>query len=301
MMMMPLRLTLLLLIAIQGGIVWHAEGKITGFHVDDETCNNDLRFGNLSTLLPPCLALLAEYSHWIGNLSGTGLSLSVDTGACVDTGCFNLTWNGVSKRAEHHIIDIVNESVVMDYVRTAPDAVSWDGRGAKWLLSYAATFDPPRQVRLGLAIRAPNAPPTWWQANNISALDHLMGQVVALASPFSSFDGLAVFHTELWWAASLAGASTSLPPMPGIGGWYVPPEAIFNGTYWQLKFLHWAAASHIAVLYSQDFVGLPDALPGVQNNTEAFCEFAQMAHRARIDLQVIATPCCLLPSTAHIM
>eukprot|EP01052_Picozoa_sp_SAG31_P032191 SAG31_NODE_3505_length_4187_cov_2.714286_2_plen_304_part_00 len=276
-----------------------ARGRFLGFHLDDETCNNDIRFGNISTLEPPCIALLEKYSQWIGNLSGTGLTLSVDTGACAESTCFNLTWNGVSKRGEQHVIDIVNESVVMDYTRDAASAVSYEGRGAKWLLSYASTFTPPRQVRLGLAVRDPGANSTWWQADNISALDALMHRVQALASSFPSFDGLAVFHTELWWAASRAAApkrglldasrrslGQSWPARQNLAGWYIPPEAVFNGTYLQLDFLHWAKAANISVLYSQNWVGLPTSIPGVLNNTDAFCSFAQMAHRAGIDLQV---------------
>ena len=67
---------------------------------------------------------------WAGNLSGTGLSLAVDTGACVEPTCFNVTYNGVTKRPQEHVIDIVNESVVMDYVTTPGAAVSFEGRGA---------------------------------------------------------------------------------------------------------------------------------------------------------------------------
>lgn len=176
----------------------------------------------------------------------------------------------------------------MDYVRNAKDAVSYDGRGAKWLLSYASSFEPARRVRLGLAIREPGAAHTWWQADNISALDTLMTHVTALAASYPSFDGLAVFHTKLWWAASLNASfiPNAQSAQGRIGGWYIPDEAIFNGTYQQLRFLHWAQHVRISVLYAQDYIGFPTVIPGVQNNTDAFCAFAQMAHRANVDLQV---------------
>ena len=36
-----------------------AGGRILGFHLDDERCTGpDSRFGNTSTLVPPCLAVL---------------------------------------------------------------------------------------------------------------------------------------------------------------------------------------------------------------------------------------------------
>ena len=124
-----------------------SDAKVLGFHLDDESCSPDTRFYNRSTFEPACLKVLTEYSHWVGNLSGTGLVLSVDTGACVEATCENLTWHGVTKRAHEHVIDTVNESVVMDYVDMASGAVSFEGRGAAWLLSYAATFTPPRPVR----------------------------------------------------------------------------------------------------------------------------------------------------------
>ena len=87
------------------------------------------------------------------------------------------------------MIDIVNETVVMDYIDTPAGAVSYQGRGAAWLLSYAATFSPPRPVRLGLAVRQPGARETWWQADNISALDALLNGVVPLASAWSPSKG----------------------------------------------------------------------------------------------------------------
>ena len=67
-----------------------------------------------------------------------------------------------------------------------------------WLLRYASTFTPPRKVRLGLAIRAPGAPLTWWQADDVAALDTLMAGTVDLAKAYPSFNGLAVFHTLIW-------------------------------------------------------------------------------------------------------
>ena len=73
---------------------------------------------------PVALAVLDEYAHWIGNLSGTGLVLSVDTGACVEDSCFNLTWRGSTKRPHEHVIDTVNESVVMDCASDATTAVT---------------------------------------------------------------------------------------------------------------------------------------------------------------------------------
>jgi hypothetical protein len=141
-----------------------ASARVVGFHLDNEHCTTDTRFGNRSTLVPPCLAVLGEYAHWVGNLSGSGLVLSVDTGACAAATCINISWGGVSKPAHEHVIDIVNETVVMDYTDSASGAVSYDGRGAARLLSYASTFTPPRPVRLGLAVRQPGAPRTWWQA-----------------------------------------------------------------------------------------------------------------------------------------
>jgi hypothetical protein len=243
-----LRLGLLLLAAAAAPRV---AAEILGFHLDDERCTSDTRFGNRSTLIPICQGVLDEYAQFVGNLSGTGLVLSVDTGACVEASCINISWGGVSKRAHEHVIDIVNESVVMDYVNTASGAVSYGGRGASWLLEYASTFTPPRPVRLGLAVREPGAPSTWWQANSITALDALLTAVLPLAQAFHSFDGLAVFHTALWQASAKAG-----PPSPsgnpgrgkngrrGLAGWYVPPEAIFNDTSQQLAFLQWAKATN---------------------------------------------------------
>jgi hypothetical protein len=286
---MPLRRRLLLLLAATAPT--HAGGAIVGFHLDDERCNTDTRFGNRSTLEPVCIAVLDEYKYWAGNLSGTGLVLSVDTGACAASApCFNVSWGGASKQVHEHVIDTVNESVVMDYVDSASAAVSYEGRGAAWLLSYASTFDPPRPVRLGLAVREPGAPRTWWQADNISALDALLAGVMPLAEKFRSFDGLAVFHTALWRASALAG-----PPSPSgnpgrglrrLAGWYVPDEAIFNGTYQQLEFLRWAQATNISLLYAQNYVGNSVAIPGVSNNTAAFCSFIQMAHRAGVDVHL---------------
>ena len=79
-------------------------GRFLGFHLDDERCTGpDSRFGNRSTLVPPCLAVLKEYAFFVGNLSGTGLTLAVDSGACVAPTCYNVTWNGVSKRGHEHV------------------------------------------------------------------------------------------------------------------------------------------------------------------------------------------------------
>ena len=78
--MMPLHRALLLLLAATAPP--RAGGAILGFHLDDERCNTDTRFGNRSSLEPVCIAVLDEYKYWVGNLSGTGLVLSVDAGAC---------------------------------------------------------------------------------------------------------------------------------------------------------------------------------------------------------------------------
>ena len=79
-------------------------GRFLGFHLDAERCTGpDSRFGNRSTLVPPCLAVLQEYAFFVGNLSGTGLTLAVDSGACAAPTCYNITWNGVSKRGHEHV------------------------------------------------------------------------------------------------------------------------------------------------------------------------------------------------------
>ena len=67
---------------------------------------------------------------------------------------------------------------------------------------------------------------------------------------------------------------------------YIPTAAVFNGTYQQLLFLEWAIQANISVIYAQDFVGDPAAIPGVKNNTEAFCQFIQTAHRVGIDIHL---------------
>ena len=54
-----------------------AGAAILGFHLDDERCNTDTRFGNRHTPEPACLALLAAYKHWVANLSRTGPFSSV--------------------------------------------------------------------------------------------------------------------------------------------------------------------------------------------------------------------------------
>jgi hypothetical protein len=103
----------------------------------------------------------------------------------------------------------------MDYIDTPAGAVSYQGRGAAWLLSYAATLSPPRKVRLGLAVRQPGAPRTWWQADNITALDTLLNEIVPLATPYTSWSGFAVFHTALW-RASVRLCSNSLNTLGSV-------------------------------------------------------------------------------------
>ena len=75
----------------------------------------------------------------------------------------------------------------------------------------------------------------------------------------------------------------------------MPDEAIFNGTYQQLEFLRWAQETNISVLYAQNYVGLQTAIPGVSNNTAAFCSFIQMAHRAGVDVHLFGAPGPALP------
>ena len=74
----------------------------------------------------------------------------------------------------------------------------------------------------------------------------------------------------------------------GLAGWYVPVDAIFNGTAARRAFLDWAVGANITMLYAQDFVGGPPNAGPEPNTTAAFCSFAQDAHAMGIDLHLFS-------------
>ena len=99
----------------------HVAGRITGFHIDDESCSGLLANNRTAqeiacqkyfTSLTNLSASLKNYSV---SLPGPPLTLTVDAGtawSCPQgrTNCFNMTFNGSgAKSVAEHVVDLVDQ------------------------------------------------------------------------------------------------------------------------------------------------------------------------------------------------
>jgi hypothetical protein len=133
-----------------------ASAIVSGFHVDDEICSG-LLHDNKTAQLPRCakfLGSLANLSIQMQHLSTElhrpqPLKLAADAGVgwvcpqqqpCTPPycGCFNISFGGSSKSVADHVVDLADETILMDYstVRSRPfdPSVKCMALGCGWLV-----------------------------------------------------------------------------------------------------------------------------------------------------------------------
>ena len=305
--MPPLRVLLLLLLC---GLLCVDGVEVAGFHIDMETCSGVTRAEHNASVER---ALCHTFFERLSNLSHAAaqgsailpkpLKVAVDTGtawtcppspsckppAC---GCINITWNGVSKPVGHHVVDIADESVLMDYARDAEQVYA----RALPFLRYADSVilaGHIHRVRVGVAITGcvPGAPPTKppcqtraWECRTELELAELMASLEHQLRRHPSFAGFAVFHDAHWFAHWHHPAHISWPKDTSV--WYLNHSMVVaTDPAVRETWLHWAKERSIQHVFSAPHAtNVP--LLGNPDVDAKFCEFLVQASTQDLNVYI---------------
>ena len=276
-----------------------AAARITGFHVDDESCsgllmNNrtdqELKCAAYFRSLANVSATLAQYSS---GLKGPPLTLTVDAGTAWScpagqAGCFNLTFNGTTKSVAEHVVDLTDGVVLMDYDRSPQRVV----RRAAPYLSYADSVGGA--VSVGLAIAGPPYNESLsWQTRDEKELAGVMAGSLPALSAHPSFKGFSVFLSATWGANS--GPAGDALPWPGnTGVWYIDHGLVLDETR-RAPWLAWAQTRRIGAVFIAPHAGNRAliSIPGKEGSAAddvKFCDFIHQAGAKGIDVQLLSDP-----------
>jgi|EP01044_Picomonas_judraskeda_P002594 hypothetical protein len=287
-------------------------GSVSGYHVDDETCSG-LLYDNKTTQLPKCakfFGMLANTSLQLQQLSAElgrpqPLKLTVDAGVgwtcpqqqpCTPPycGCFNVTFGGATKSVAKHVIDLADETVLMDYKKNAADVY----QAAEPFLVYADSHPQEKRIRVGVAVNDPASKTQPFEVSDEAAL----GALMAAAEPFlrrhRSFAGFAVF-ASWWYASSLvkpAPASTTWPR--GTGVWYLNHSMVLSPDGRdRVAWLQWAKSRGITEIYTAPHAGdgaliSTPGRSGSSADDQRFCDFVAEAAKVDygIEIQLLSAP-----------
>jgi hypothetical protein len=273
-------------------------GRITGFHVDDESCSG-LIMNNKTDQKIKCAVyfnslanLSAALAHYSSDLKGPSLTLTVDAGTAWScpggqVGCFNLTFNGTTKSVAEHVVDLSDGVVLMDYNRNASNVLQ---RAAPYL-AYADSVGGA--VSVGLSIAGSPESAASWQTRSEQELAGLMANSMPALATHRSFTGFSVFIGQTWQTNSgPVGDALAWPDNTGI--WYVDHKLVLNETR-RAQWLAWAKSRHIGVVYiaphagSTALISIPGKEGSVSNDIK-FCDFIHQAEEEGIDVQLLSDP-----------
>ena len=280
---------------------------ITAFHVDTESCSG-LVHDNVTAQRISCAAFLGGLKnlsttlvHASQNLNRTGdgswLRLAVDAGTgwvcpqpqpCTPPycGCINISFGGKNVSVAEHVVDLADETVLMDYRTTAAAVYA----GAVAYLKIADAHPADKKVRVGVATSPPPGPP--WATRNESELAALMAAAEPLLSRHPSFVGFSVFGP--WTAVDPAPSSTKWPV--GTGTWYTNHSMITDpDTTTRDKWLSWAKIRGISEIYIAPHAGANalisiGGIEGGPYNDRRFCEFIGLAGQQGLGVQLLSDP-----------
>ena len=240
-------------------------GVVSGFHLDIETCSG-LVYNNETAQIPICaeyLGTLANTSLQLRRLSAElgrtkPLKLTVDAGVawtCPQQqpchppycGCFNVSFGGATKSVANHVVDLSDETVLMDYKTSAADVY----QAAAPFLAYADSHPQDKRIRVGVAVNNPAAKPEPYEVADESALAALMTAAEPMLRRHPSFAGFAVFAS--WWYVS--SATKPAPPSTvwprGTGVWYLNHSIVLNpDSSERVAWLRWAKERGITEVYT---------------------------------------------------
>ena len=306
----PRKVLLLLLLC---GLLCVEGAEVAGYHIDMETCSGVVKAGHNNATVER--ALCRTFFERLSNLTRAAargstslpkpLKVAVDTGtawtcppepsckppAC---GCINITWNGVSKPVGHHVVDIADESVLMDYSRDA-DQVYARARPFLQYADSAILADHLHRVRVGVAISkcVPGAPPTKppcqtrpWDCRSDLELAELMAALRSRLQRHPSFAGFAVFYDSRWFAQRQHPAPTHTVWPQNTSVWYMNHSMVLDtDPAVRDAWLHWAKVRSIQHIFSAPRASNVPLLGNPDRETK-FCKFLTQAAAQDINVYI---------------
>eukprot|EP00039_Didymoeca_costata_P023559 m.7509 g.7509 ORF g.7509 m.7509 type:complete len:307 (+) comp3725_c0_seq1:93-1013(+) len=269
-------------------------GRITGFHIDDETCSGLTIDGHTK---PEQELLCAKFFASLSNITqllkkvnpslpGNPLTLTVDAGTgwvCTPgaTNCFNLTYNGSTKSVAEHVVDLADFVVLMDYDRNESNVYT----RALPYLTYADSINKKNSISVGLAVVTKGQTPAWWQISDEVALEALMVGSLPKLTQHPSFRQFSVFTDESWQSQQ----SSSNLSFQKTGVWYINHTIVLDSTL-RTSWLEWARSRNITEVYIAPHASNVDLI-GNPNNAPLFCSFIHLAESSYdINVELLTNP-----------
>ena len=252
-----------------------ARSAIIGFTLDIEPASNSTDEVNF-------INTMAQYSSL---LAGTGLLLSADAGtAWTGVPVWNVTVDGTNKVLSEWLVDLCNETIIMDYDRNATNLLV---RAAPYL-DYADTLVSQgnnKSVTVGVAISAPGDTPTWWQTESIKELESLIATVSPTLMSHASFGGRYAIFT-----GSTLMNNSATAPCPACAYaeqktlWYVDDAWVYNVSV-QSAFFDFACQQHVVQLYDAPHAGNRPHIGANPADEALYRSFVESADTRGIDVQ----------------
>ena len=228
------------------------------------------------------VAVMAEY-RW--RLAGSGLLLSADAGTAWTGADYATTVNGTTKLLSQWLVDLCDESVLMDYDRNASNLLV----RAEPYLDYADAR-PGHAVVVGVAVATPGAAPTWWQTASAAELEALIAAVDPALRAHPSFNSprprYAVFFAQTLWNATRAA------PAPLIANetktlWYLDDDWVYNETA-RADFFAFCRAQNVVAVYDAPHAGNRPHIGAAPADQALYVDFIHLADAAGIDVQFLS-------------
>jgi hypothetical protein len=255
-----------------------ALSAITGFSLDIEPSAN-------STDEVAFINTMAQYRSLLG---GTGLILSADAGtAWVTSPLWNVTVNGTDKCLFEWVVDLCNETIIMDYdrnstnllVRAAPYLAYADARVAEGL---------NKSITVGVAIAPPGAPSTWWQTASLAELTALVHAANPSLESHASFSSrFAIFYASTLFNSSQAAPCPACSFTEPRALWYVDDDWVYDAGA-QSAFFDFACAQHVVQLYDAPHAGSRPHIGANPADEALYRSFVEAAGTRGIDVQFMS-------------
>lgn len=218
-------------------------------------------------------------------LAGTGLVLSADAGtAWVSSPLWDVTVNGTTKVLYQWLVDLCNETIIMDYDRNASNLID----RANPYLSYADSLisqGETKSVTVGVAINSPGATPTWWQTGSVTELETLIATVNPTLASHPAFS----LRYAIFTAGSLFNSSSDTPcptcTFPERKTlWYLDDDWVYNSTS-QEAFFNFACQQRVVQVYDAPHAGDRPHIGGNPADEVLYRTFVEAAGTRGIDIQ----------------
>ncbi len=210
-------------------------------------------------------------------------------------GCFNVTFGGATKSVANHVVDLADETVLMDYKKTAAEVYN----SAQPYLAYADNHPKYRRIRVGVAVNDPAAKTQPFEVPDETALAALMAAAEPMLRQHPSFAGFAVF-ANWWYASSMANPAPPSTVWPkGTGVWYLNHSVVLDrDAADSVGWLQWAKSRGISEVYTaphatnRPLISTPGRAGSVTDD-QLFCDFIAEAAKAEyghIEFQLLSGP-----------